>query len=363
MTFTLREDDRQPTPPPPKGAGFRHSPLGQLPHPPGQLLMHESEVDDLAPFGWQPGDPVPPDFADKLTAARKEVEADIRSGRFEDEQGNPTAGPPPLRMPKEIPVSMLPPAKQQELADMLREYKDVAPQLRAAQADQMRLSELEPSVQNAIRQAMQADNVDDGEKVAGGAESPPAEEGDHERTEEPTGQCPHCLRDLTTKPPEPEPDDLINFVGAILGQQRFIKRYEFLGGRLAVVLRQPTSAEASLLAEQVSTDQRDGRILNMEDMLRLGFGYRLVLSLQTVHLGGRAIDVGKAVDAEIQRPGVAGAENTSLPRLLTTIQKKPPFDNEGVWNMLLQAGRQFGELTKILQDRADKPDFWKAIEN
>src|SRR5262245_37440010 len=71
--FSLREDDKQRKP---------AAKPGKLPFKPGELLMHDSETKDLKAFNWQPGDPVPPDFARKLAEARREVDADIKSGKL-----------------------------------------------------------------------------------------------------------------------------------------------------------------------------------------------------------------------------------------------------------------------------------------
>src|SRR6516162_9492683 len=90
--------DRRPQPPVrPKQVNTLS---GRLPLPAG-VVLHESETQDLRPFGWEQGDPIPPDFAQALSQARAEALDDVQSGKLHD-----VGDIPPLRTPEEVPLHL-----------------------------------------------------------------------------------------------------------------------------------------------------------------------------------------------------------------------------------------------------------------
>jgi hypothetical protein len=383
--FSLREDRR---PQPTQDLKLRSLPgIGTVPFRPGDYLV-ESETKDLVPLGWHPGDPIPPGFAHELEKVKKEVADDLATGKLKGPDGRMLAVPE-LRMPQELRIDQLPRERQEELTRQLQSYKELAPSLAKIRQEQVAFNDLDPGVQKAILAASQRDGVEvvDSRKFAPGGyvdpaagieilkakaeaaikpkEDPPQDTTARAEPEEVPNQCPHCLFDLNRKQTEPDKTDLAGFVVSVLGQQRFVKEYVFLGGRLRGVFRAPSTRDGFLVGEQISRDMRDGKISNIDDMFRLGFSYRLILSLDMLYTSGTSMAIGRAVDDVLENPPGAVAERgdaTPLPYLVDRLREKSPLNIETVWNFLTDTTRRFHELLKLVQDRADKEGFWNTIE-
>jgi hypothetical protein len=361
--FTLK-DERRPQPPP--VPTLRQTSLGTMPFAPGTVLL-EGEKRDLKAFGWQEGDPVPPDFAKSLAAAKEAAVADANSGTFRGPQ------PPPLQVPKEVPLEQLPPERRESLERLIKGYKEAAPQMAALAKDRERMAGLDPSVQRAIRAAQgrgEGIEVTSGRpdepapKMPAAAPGPaplPAPPDDAKATQT---HCPHCQWELSVPDPTtPSGDDEATFTVTLLGGQRFVKEYSFLGGRLRASFRSLTSAQDGRVAAQLSNDQRDGRVNNLDDLFRLGLAYRLALSLDVLTVVGQPMTIGRAVDDFLERPPkeVLEAGGSLLPELVEKLQAKEPLSAAPVWNMLADACRRFMALERALQDRAYRPGFSNAI--
>jgi hypothetical protein len=362
--WNLRKPSPPPAQPPKSAARVVPGLKGSVPFQPGDAL-HESETRDLVPFGWKPGDPIPPQFAAELTVARKAILEDVKSGKLDN------VNVPPLKAPHEVPVEALPPEKQAELRELLSQYKDMAPQLQALQSRGAPVAggpQMDPSLREIIQgsgieivdsraEAQPIGKpVDPGTVPVASTEPAPQPGEDHR-------QCPNCLFELSRKVEEPDLADKAAFAIAAFGGQRFLKVYKFMGDRVFASFRALTSSQSTMLATQLGHDQMVGRVSNIDDFFRLAFNYRLVLSLVELTLPDKNLPVGKAVedilsDPETTLPG----EPTPLPGIVQILQTKSPFDNESTWRILVGAARKFHELVQMLESRADKPDFWNAIE-
>ena len=389
--FSLRDAHKQPAPPQ-QELKLRNLPgFGTVPFRPGETLL-PSETKDLTPLGWKPGDPVPPGFAKLLAEVREEVATDMSQRVFKDSAGN-AMKIPSLRMPKEIPVEQLPPEKQEQLARQLREYKTLSPQLTQLQQDTVAFESLDPSIQRAIAAANQPPTAEapdsrnnpaslrpatpqagieilktrtKAEVEAPVADTPKPDAGFQEPVDKAEGQCPHCLGALTVKPPEPDRVDLLNFVTAIMGQQRFLKEYSLLGGKLRAVFRAPSTRDSFLVSEQISRDGRDGKIANLDDMMRLGFAYRLAVSLDSVFAANFGLPVREGVDDILNDPPQEirdRGDATPLPYIVEKLQEKAPLNSEAVWGILADTTRVFTETLDVIRKRAANANFWVAIED
>jgi hypothetical protein len=151
-------------------------------------------------------------------------------------------------------------------------------------------------------------------------------------------------------------------VVAVLGGQRFVKEYPFMGGRVRAAFRSLTSHQDGVIATQLSRDQVDGQITNIDDLFRLSLTYRLALCLERLHFGGEELAIGRAVDDFLDRPPkeLLHDEGGQLLELIKKLQAKPPLSSAPVWNMLTDACRRFMLLEKALQDGAYRPDFSSA---
>jgi hypothetical protein len=329
---------------------------GQVPFRPGDAL-HESETRDLVPFGWKQGDPIPGDFAERLSAAREEVFKDIKSGKLHGVEL------PPLKTPGEIPVEKLPPEKQAEMRQLLDDWKTMAPQIAAQQARLADLANVDPSIRNMVAQAANEDGIEifDSRKqerpaVSGQSGSPEAPEPGKE--EKAAVQCPNCLWELGRKVEEPSVEDKAAFTIATFGGSRFLKMYKFMGEKMIAVFRALTSQQANMVSMQLSHDQLIGRVNNIDDFFRLAYNYRMVLSLTELQLPERNLQIGKAVEEIISDPATTSeGEPTALPGIVEVFRTKPPFDNESMWRILTSTAKRFHELIQTLENRAEHLDF------
>jgi len=358
--FTLKDERR---PPPPAAPGLRQTPLGQMPLPPGTVLM-ESEKRELREFGWKEGDPVPPGFAQALAREKQAALDDAHSGTFRGPQ------PPPLKMPQEVPIDKLPAEHRASLEKMIADYRNVAPQIAEIAKDRERLAAMDPSIQEAIRVAQgQRVEVTGLSGAPTAAAPPPAADKPAERPDpdspRPPTRCPHCQWELSQPDPtKPTKEDEAGFVVAVLGGQRFVKEYAFMGGRVRAAFRSLTSPQEGMVAAQLSRDQRDGRVNNIDDLFRLTLSYRLALSLDVLVFGGQELAIGKAVDDFLvgQPMGAMEEYDDRLLELVKKLQSRVPLSSAPVWNMLADACRQFMTLERSLQDGAYRPDFSSATE-
>ncbi len=368
--FNLKKPVQARRPPPP-AEGFRQRTipgLGTVPLKPGEVMV-ASELQDLIPLGWQPGDPVPPGLSDELARARSDAVADAASGQFRG-AGNQ---PPPLRVPQSVPIESLPADKQAALRQMLADYRDSGAGTAAAPSP-----ELAPGVAQAIRNAAAPPTggfaVFDSRKaspppatgpspsVAAGVPPPVATEGGEGAN--PLKDCPHCGWDLALPAAtEPSQSDKAGFVIAVLGGQPFVKEYSLFGGRLLVTLRQLLATGSDMVRQQLSADQRDGRILNLNDLLQLGADYRTALTLSTIRSDSGNTNVAKAVDELLADPSEiwGNGDATILPALVKQLKAQPALSAASAWNAIAACTERFNALVISLENRADSPDFWGAV--
>lgn len=376
--------------------------LGQVPLRPGEVMV-ASELRDLQPLGWHPGDPVPPEFAERLSAAREAIMADVRSGKLTGIDPNL----PPLKIPQAIPIEKLPAAEQEGLKNLLAGYKQ---QLETAKT----MEGLDPSLVSAIQQtqnggaaqlggftltdsrtqqqakppspppppppplpppptptpyaaaeALQQEGVDRAAAAyaQGKADSntmPPAE-GPPEKTNH--GDCPRCGLNLAVPyAVQANEFDKASFLVAISGGQRMIQEVLLFGGRSRIILRKLTTEEADMIRHQLSVDQRDGRILNLVDMTAICADYLTALSIETIFIGDSRFPIGQAVD-DIMRnpPDDAKVFDTPIPYILKGVRTQRPLNDVSIWSAALAAVQRFRELTAHLEANAQTPNFWPPI--
>lgn len=119
---------------------------GTLPFRSGQAAVYtDSEKEALGHLGWKPGDPLPPELAEKIALARREARDDLAKV-----YSPVPPGTPPTRVPPEIDISKLPPEHQRELRQLLRNFN--AQVARQQQEEELMVPNAPPGVNEAILQ-------------------------------------------------------------------------------------------------------------------------------------------------------------------------------------------------------------------
>jgi hypothetical protein len=325
--------------------------MGTLPARPGTVLLEEDKQ-RLRKLGWNDGDPLPPDMAQRIAQARAEIERDIQSGQL---QG--IGNIPPLKVPKEVPLDQLPVKQRQELAAYLASYKTQAPALAEAQAKHQaairNMAGLDPSVVQAIQTAQ-------GPPVKGffltdSRSQPAAQPAIPAIPAMPaTPVLQATQEELLVEKPKPKFTELdkANYVISVLaGNKSFRKEYSFLGGRLRVIYRDPPVGHFNLLIKQAAEDDRR----SLPGLL--ASDYRCALFLDQIILDNEVTDVGAQVDQFLREHTTSEKNTTTLPELVEAMQRVEPFNKNALWSLFLGGVRRFIDLTNDLEASASDPDF------
>lgn len=345
-----------PLPPPakPVGGGLFADRQG-LPLTPGEVVMTDGEKKDLVAAGWQPGQPIPHDFARRVGAIK-----DAMAAETGEALKTAAAGDHVLSVPPPVSVADLPASKQAELRAALEDYNRQVAETAAFRKAVGDPSAIPPSVMDAVKAAAAPSTGEvwtDSRQASASAPTPPP-------------------RTAPVAQPEPEPedavevsrDDLLAFATKqFLGTEAaaFLKEYTYLGGRFAVVCRTIPVRWVDACWSQIRMDQTAGRIATVDDLWRTVYEYRMVLGLQSVNAAGRVVEVGAAVDDLMAAPYSAEyAEEpggTVLPYLVKTLQEQHPLSSESVWRTIYNAWRAFDKLVGAMEKRLDDPNAFAAI--
>jgi hypothetical protein len=176
----------------------------------------------------------------------------------------------------------------------------------------------------------------------------------------PTGatMCEHCgwpvgKCDLT----DPTPMDKQQFVASILGQKRFYKIYELLGGKIRVMFRTLTTDEMDTVVKQLVNDWNDAKISGPAHSVAEALKYQMALGLQsiTTHVGLKDIPVMTDFDYD------PTAKETPLPDIQAYVQENALL-NESMRRIVSKAYGHFLDTVSKLESMAENADFWSAIE-
>lgn len=363
---------------------------------PAGTVLTDFEAEGLKTLGHDPSKPIPKDLASKIAEAQAQLQGPV-----------PLPVPldtPVTRMPQPVDISTLPREKQEEIKRSLR---DLQTQL----ADKMTI---DPNPRRTLSvptlpPATGATVVDDlTPGMAGRYEPPPTpgpgqaaaslqqeardraaaayQQGLAAGRAEPDpltndaggpppdnsaggllhpAECPHCGYDLKKPDPTaPTDDDKLNFVQAVLGQQRFRKTYSLLGGKLRLTFRSLLTSESNMAFRQVVVDaQKDLRDRLIQDTpfyWRNLTTYRTVMALEAVDSAATGtIEVPPIEEIEVDAGTYAFPDTKLLAVHDEIVQQTMP--TETLQQIVGHCYNEFQALCDKLMVMAEDPNFFGAI--
>jgi len=339
--------------------------LGKVPRDriTGELLSPlERRVLDEA--GWKAGDPLP-DLTDTQLARRVTAEAQqIASAAATNAEGLTPVPPdtPPVVPPEARDISELSPEERQAVYKTMAELSEVRERLTAAKSKQATTPDSAinmdiPGMAQAAATVAQAESATI--PVVDDLNTPPAP-AINATPPSPT-TCPRCglhLHEPNTM--QPTHDDVLTYVQAILGGQRFVKRFQLFGGHVSVVFRGLTVQEEAAIKAQLRRDVDSGTLNATSADVRIRRAeYRMALGI--AEFTRRDQDQTLITEANDYHwtqtdacPSVVVAMwndiNNQLFRM-ATVRRAVAF----CWS-------QFWEILKHMEVKANDPDFYNAIE-
>jgi hypothetical protein len=168
--------------------------------------------------------------------------------------------------------------------------------------------------------------------------------------------CIHCGWPVGSKDGcNPTTLDKQVFVAAVLGQRRFSKEYELLGGQMHVTFRSLSVEENDMVIKQLMDDWNQGKISGPAHSVTEATKYQLAIALESVET-----NIGP-----IQLPALDGYEfeevktGTVLPQLVEYVNKTA-MPNEHTRRIISKAYGHFIDTQSKLEAMAENSDFWKA---
>lgn len=367
--------------------------------PPGTVLT-DFEQEGLKLLGHDPSKAIPTDLASKIAAAQQQLQGPV-----------PLPVPmdtPPTVIPKAVDIRTLPPEKRAELAESLRTFQQVMSEQQAPDpsprratvpppppqvaTEQTVVDDLRPGMTHAEAmraapptpgpgQAAQAIQQEAHDRAAAAraqgqaegraqaqAEAPPPpyapQPGDAGGTLHPVA-CPHCGWDLKKDDPtEPTENDKLDFVQAVLGQQRFKKTYALLGGKLRVTFRSLKTQESNMAFRQVvvdaQTDLKNRLINDTPFYWRNLTTYRTILALESVDsdLTG-TIEIPPIDEIEVEKDSYAFPDTKLMAVHDMIVEQAMP--TEHLQQIVGHCFNEFQALCDKLTVMAEDPGFYKAI--
>jgi len=317
-----------------------------MPLQPGKVSRQQSlspaERGVLEKLGWEEGDPIPPGLADRLAAAQRDA-----NEALEDLQAPVPLNTPPLQVPPSVDIGSLPAQKQQELRDLVQNYKQAGEQP-APRGPSPGLLEAGPGILAAAEgQLDELEVVDD-------RQQPEASQ---------TGEieehfCPRCRWDIRIADPiVPTIEDKQIFLQAVLGGIAFRKVYFLLGKQLEVRLRTLTPEELDLCWKQSALEFSQGKLATAMDRMNQALRYQCCLQITDVRTGDKQV----ALPESIQDYDVAGvpAGETPLPQIAAYVQEQA-LGTESRQRILSNTVMDFNRLVAKMEANAHTPDFWEA---
>lgn len=182
--------------------------------------------------------------------------------------------------------------------------------------------------------------------------------------------------------PEPEHQDKIVFLQAILGQKVFSKRFSIFGGNLRLTFRTLTIREIDALYQETFRAQKAGMISTAADYYEYLNRLRLYLQLTAMSASQTAMqiklpegltrethpEVNSYWEDHLRTAGVyqePSADKPDTPTLLMQIQDyvlTNVLKTEHLQRTITHTCNKFNQLVVKLEACVDNPDFWKETE-
>jgi hypothetical protein len=313
---------------------------------PGEIVaLTPWEEDELKKkIGWEKGDPVP--NMDLIKSAYAKV-------AFEElEQNALNQGD---KTPEVLDFAKLPPKKQQEIKDFVKQAAATHERLLAA--EKLTVEGAAPSINDAI---MSAATGRVAELDFSGLEDSNPDQGKEPAPQHPEF-CPNCRYDIT-KPDvigEPTTAEAREFMMAMISGKRFTKEYPFFAGMFKVRFRTLSSHDTDLVIREVEKYfAATNEPITQVAYHRLLVDYRKLLALDSVQ-----VQDNPPIPCTYEGWKANLKENTpsSLEDFKAYVQTKS-FPNEPVYRQVMQSAVVFNMFIERLELRITDPNFYKGIE-
>jgi len=325
----------------------------------------------LAQFDWKDGDPIPVALGDRLLQIKETIEPSTRTDVL-------------------IDIEKMPPAAVAEVNAMLGEAKKVGKKKADFEKLQQTTSRMVPQVRDAVEQLLGPQILDDRDEMESEEKETPAAPEKKETPafaaapEEPARSapldrdppevpqtplvvlpfCPRCGWDMRQKfDVEITDRDKEDFVACLLGNTRFKKKYELLGGRMVLTLRALLSEENKMIYKQLVLDQAAERIKTEGEWYAQLIEYRLACSVESIaDKSGKIISlVPELEEIGTIYPKRERPDDTPLVAALSFVNTKV-LAQEVTKRLVGTHLRQFQRLVEALEAMALEPSFWTGIE-
>lgn len=338
-------------------------------------LADNSHISDftkrtLAQFGWKDGDPIPAELGGLLMQLKENSPRSARTDVLIDINVVPEEGTAAVKQLLAAAKDFL--AKKTKIDEINAKAENMAPSVAAA-FKQMQLQE------------EQAQIIDDRDvehaPAASAPESAPVQEPKPAAPQEtqagaattpsvpeplPLPILPFCGRcgwDNRNKFETPITDtDKQDFLMAVLGNKRFKKKFELMGGNLVVTFRTPLAEENRLIHRQLVLDQNAKRIVTEAEWFAQFLDYRCAVSLEkTEDKDGLPLATVPELSEVKYTPPENEPFQTPLVALLDYVNTNV-LAHEVTKRLVGTHLRQFQRVVESLEAMALEPSFWNGIE-
>ena len=336
----------------------------------GQITFSDMTRRNLEAVGWKEGDPVPGDFGVELQRIQQEVARD----KAQALQDTPLAAdwkPPKIDF---VQIEDLPPARQQEIGEILKAHKVAVEQEKEQQAQAAAVDARIPANVQGQQRELQREQILQGmaaKNQAAEQQEQPTESVFIDDRDAPTHNleftqtnCQRCHWPLSQGfDVEFDDHDKSVYLAAILGLKRFEKQYDLLGGNLKIIFRSLTTEESHTLQEQLSTMVREGRSIGDGEYLAHMLEFRLVLAVAKISVGSNVMYQEpplKEWATNHKSTEEEQIEPTDIPRFRDYFYSK--ITQESMRKIIGKHHQEFQRLVEHFEVMTSDSDFWKGIE-
>ena len=320
----------------------------------------------LSQFGWEDGDPIPVELGEYLVKIRETMPGSTRTDVLVD-------------------AAFTTDEQRSEVQKLLAAAKVLKSQVDKKQERVKSLGNLNPNIRDAVANILNV--VDDRAAEPAGETAPPESQPEPSVPEPapappsapepaPTASgvsaaepllvlpfCPRCGWDMRQKFEVKITDrDKEDFVAVLLGNTRFKKKYELLGGRMTVTLRGLLAEETKMIYKQLVVDQQEKRVNTEGEWYTQLLEYRLACSVEQV-----TDKHGKPLHIVPELKDIPFQANEKHPNdtplvAMSNYVNTTVLAQEVTKRLVGTHLRQFQRLVEALEAMALEPSFWDGIE-
>ena len=329
----------------------------------------------LLQFDWQPGEPLPVNLGDVLAEIKERTPASKVPGLFVDIANmsdddvalvKATLVGAKLEIEKAL--------RQQELNRKTVGLDESARQLYAKLTepngdgsteiiDDRNTAPTTPNVPTPPPAAPEPEPVKEEEPVIN-LKDPLTEEPEPlvERKDVPPPFCPRCSWDMRREfDVEITDEDKEAFIAITLGNERFKKTFELMGGKYKVQFRSLLAEENTIIHHQLLIDQRDGHFLSDTEWFLRMFEYRLACSMGAVTIDSKLVADIPELDTVSDKTELPNKGDDPKKPAVTRLREYAlvgVLRNEVTRRLVGNQFRMFQRLCETLEAMALEPNFW-----